>query len=1495
VAPTQGSALVTRFRLQVSNCRASVVYQYALVTSTGDRPFLSRGTGLCSLDTQLSSTTVALEVCAIRSARICALASVSVQEAGVSSAALTSLIAQEYATSQSLPAEVGLQQLSTKMKFVADSLDALPEGEASEVVLLALGYLEEGLARINVLQTSGFVVNGQPVDDITAAARTCPQLQTLPPSSKYETFTFETTNHSAEGVALLNVQMADILRIESQAIVFCTLDSRAATWARNANEQLSSIAVYYLQLANRSHTNSLLQFLLSTTSLPIARGITPQPAPVVTEGQLAAMGTAEALLKHGGPNVMDKVLTGFAPAMLNSSVPLPMEVLTAAGQLVGTVLGQSLGSVGLNEEEMAGKVLDVFQLIAQASTGDGSLSIAGVVPIEMVFKVIGAQFVGGAAMSVGTTEVSLGAGLTEVVAGLGLKQVLITGVQFSPVLTATSDPPRLQPYGNLPPNVTAFSPVVSLTMAGRGSGKMWTSIAVSDTKDAVTLAFRLTVPPALALEAGTYAPLCEYLDRSVNGSSNWSQAGCRLANTSSANSEQTCVCDHLTEFRSILAVIPTPNIISVSDIMDMLQFSSPLLHILIILPFWIATLSISGLLCCRDRRRRRKFIDVYYPGFASDSWMTLWAPLSPKRLEDLRMPSKSLGQGHPPWGKPTAGTQQLVELGRAWEPPPATERNRCWDVWEWLVTHVVLLRWFIRYPVSHNIHALSRVCIVAVPLSTYLVLAAIWFRSVDIKEPIWRWMPQTLFIMATNMLILRVLGQLCKLAFGRCCGGWRPKGLPYHCPEPEPMLFEALQAIQLAQRADVTTAVPWDAPLVRLLADETQHVLLQSHLQLIAAAFESEEHLDKAMQKDVPVEDVPALCFGPQLCQEPVSQTYQLAIVALRLGHFHASWTLFRTALQHANPDFVTLTDLPAYRYGTLALAKALEKSLGPLRTPLWMNPAERMSGIDPAGLRPGFVLQLGEWHQPHFSRHAAADGAEDQVQNSPRSTSTSPCQPSHSAWGADTNELDPVLQLARPLAGSPVELSPVAPTVVAGSSNPWLLLPMLDFRCLLHERSGPHSSVRGQVHRVYTWEDGLVAARRGDYLEAFFHFAHAPIPESNFAPFATPRSPGITLLLITLVTQEAQGTNVAPIIRDLMQAGVQPRFTMLTDVQQTMQQPVGILGSSAHVAALQAMGSTAGDKRKDGLKAARAAEDKGRMEEWRGNGLGMHLLADKTGPQATNSHAWHGPTATALLNAVLGPPGVVYVDPSAHPHFQTGSVLHPYTTLEAAVRTCHKGATIILMPGRYPPLHLQHLHCPLDHPLHIQGVSKESVFIGGWRRLGRKSRNNTAWALRLEDCCNLAFSNLTLHNANVGLKVGTDCVLIQAMDIHIRDTSYSVLHPDAALHNIHFIMVLDCSYRPWWVRCWGSISGVGIRPKWPHWWQAVFQVVCLIYMILMTLLLMTYSEAFYNETGDSTKTHAFIGATWLSLIMDAGLKLALPGSWAAHQYFCQSYISCYY
>ena len=64
-----------------------------------------------------------------------------------------------------------------------------------------------------------------------------------------------------------------------------------------------------------------------------------------------------------------------------------------------------------------------------------------------------------------------------------------------------------------------------------------------------------------------------------------------------------------------------------------------------------------------------------------------------------------------------------------------------------------------------------------------------------------------------------------------------------------------------------------------------------------------------------------------------------------------------------------------------------------------------------------------------------------------------------------------------------------------------------------------------------------------------------------------------------------------------------------------------------------------------------------------------------------------------------------------------------------------------------------------------------------------------------------------------------------------------------------------------------------------------MFQVTALAYIVLMNLLVITYSEAFHNETGDSSKTHAFIVAVWISLAFRAVVAVAFPvaSHWMSH------------
>ena len=245
--------MVTLFRLQVANCRANRVYHYALVTSTGEKLFLRTGTGLCALETRLSTNAVALEACTKRGAQVCVLASVSVQEVEISAAAITSLTADLYTASLSLPSDVALEELSTQMRSVINSLDALSEKESSEVVQQVLDYLEASLERLSEGQASGYVVNPQTVPDLAAAAATCPELQTLQAlsgSQTIETFGFQTTDFTADSAALLQAQIADSLRISTQEIVQCVEDpSGVARRTRTLLQAVAttSVAVYHVQ------------------------------------------------------------------------------------------------------------------------------------------------------------------------------------------------------------------------------------------------------------------------------------------------------------------------------------------------------------------------------------------------------------------------------------------------------------------------------------------------------------------------------------------------------------------------------------------------------------------------------------------------------------------------------------------------------------------------------------------------------------------------------------------------------------------------------------------------------------------------------------------------------------------------------------------------------------------------------------------------------------------------------------------------------------------------------------------------------------------------------------------------------------------------------------------------------------------------------------------------------------------------------------------------
>ena len=81
---------------------------------------------------------------------------------------------------------------------------------------------------------------------------------------------------------------------------------------------------------------------------------------------------------------------------------------------------------------------------------------------------------------------------------------------------------------------------------------------------------------------------CQFFDRDPRADSHgayltdpsvpagqWATRGCRPTAVGAA--AVTCACDHLTEFRSITAFLPKPNLVSLGDLVNVVRMNSPII------------------------------------------------------------------------------------------------------------------------------------------------------------------------------------------------------------------------------------------------------------------------------------------------------------------------------------------------------------------------------------------------------------------------------------------------------------------------------------------------------------------------------------------------------------------------------------------------------------------------------------------------------------------------------------------------------------------------------------------------------------------------------------------------------------------------------------------------------------------------------------------------------------------------------------------------------
>ena len=263
--------------------------------------------------------------------------------------------------------------------------------------------------------------------------------------------------------------------------------------------------------------------------------------------------------------------------------------------------------------------------------------------------------------------------------------------------------------------------------------------------------------------------------------------------------------------------------------------------------------------------------------------------------------------------------------------------------------------------------------------------------------------------------------------------------------------------------------------------------------------------------------------------------------------------------------------------------------------------------------------------------------------------------------------------------------------------------------------------------------------------------------------------------------------------------------------------------------------------------------------------------LTSEPAPPRVRSAPVQCHSATALVGAALGLPRVVFVDCAADPNRQTGSRLHPFCDVAAALPHAHAGDTLVLLPGHYPAVVLRDLRCPRDAPLHIRGASARAVVVG------RRTRDSMAVggaALALRHCSGLVVSDLTLCGAKTAVHADAECSYLRLRDLRVRGCHHVLDTPDRHNHVIE-AGPIRCETRPTRRRrVWDAVVyKKGIAPCLGPRWALLFALVALAVSGAASLGIVAYAERFYAETGDASKVTAWVVSIGVVLTSDALIK----------------------
>ena len=461
---------------------------------------------------------------------------------------------------------------------------------------------------------------------------------------------------------------------------------------------------------------------------------------------------------------------------------------------------------------------------------------------------------------------------------------------------------------------------------------------------------------------------------------------------------------------------------------------------------------------------------------------------------------------------------------------------------------------------------------------------------------------------------------------------------------------------------------------------------------------------------------------------------YHMAVLLEGLGHRTMALRFISVALLRANPDFVTVVCCAEYAAATDRLCGLLSAALADLDSERATHEAARGRAPDPATLRRNAFASV-PFVQPASRRCSAVDA--------PGGGGVDPPSPAPAAPGALVDEVRALEAL------------------------------------LLHDL--PPEAAHSPGPRPRSWAQGVEAVKARRFMDAILHFAHSPtpwpMPFQKLLPLPATSESRTWAVAWAVLEAQRHGIGARYILRSLRAAGARPR-----------QQPgprskwpaparsMPLLGQAGRAAAVKAplLKPTLGEN------VRKSAGGRPYFREY--------FQTTKTRPVPD----LQCPALSRLVSAAAAGPRTLYVDVNADPNRQTGSRLHPFCEVSHALRACYEGDTILLLPGRYPYLHVTGVHCAYDRPVTIRGVAEDTVLVGPQqRRVPLVLRKRAARvALRVTDCTNVTVSHMTLTNASFAVRVGSDCAYVRLAHLAIQDTSHALDLPDPVNHCIALVDV---------------------------------------------------------------------------------------------------------